>query len=281
MRGRRAAIMAGDDLTKPDTLEAAIPGKAIKEGSEDYLAPTRRTLVALNLLGTQADLAKADGLNGLLGKTPASVAVIESGATAISKWWAAGLGAAATAGWASLGTAWTSGNLKDVHPEVLWFLAITLAAAVLAISYIVGSDVRGRAAASVATIEARAKVADAIIRMAEAGYKPKPAPAEAQIIPLATPLQNVTNTEGTDSDGWTAILVKTDGKDVTEYLLVKDKEKNWVAPTHVRFAPPAATPAQQTPPQQTPPQQTPTPHTPTPHTPTPQTSTQQGHEGGN
>jgi hypothetical protein len=50
---------------------------------------------------------------------------------------------------------------------LLWVAAIASAAALLALAYILGSDVRGRSAAMVATIEARKAVATAMIAATE------------------------------------------------------------------------------------------------------------------
>jgi hypothetical protein len=100
-------------------------------------------------------------MTALLGGTPQSVALLDAGGTALSKWWATGIGAAGPAV-----AAFWGGETPATHRMLIIALAVGFAAAVLAIGYIVGSDVRARSAAAVATINARAEVATTFARLA-------------------------------------------------------------------------------------------------------------------
>ncbi len=73
--------------------EIRIPGNAIDPEGADVAAPAAGVLRELHLLPTKEELAEAGKAAALLGGPPQSVAVIEAGATALSKWWAGGLGA--------------------------------------------------------------------------------------------------------------------------------------------------------------------------------------------
>src|SRR5262245_47671817 len=128
------------------TEEVQLPASAVADEG-DVAAPTTAFLRELKLLGTDDDIKDSRGLNGLIHGSPDSVAVIEASATAFSKWWAAGLGAAVVGAWPAVGKFW-SGEPEPTQRVVLIGLAIGIAAAVLAIGYIVGSDVRGRSAAA-------------------------------------------------------------------------------------------------------------------------------------
>ena len=85
--------------------------------------------------------------------------------------------------WASVGT-WFKGQEGNVKVATLIGAAIVTAAAVLAIGYLIASDVRGRAAASVTTIEARSRVAQTMIESAKELYVPPSATQTAELIPM-------------------------------------------------------------------------------------------------
>jgi hypothetical protein len=57
---------------------------------------------------------------------------------------------------------------------LLWGAAIVSAALVVGITFLLSADIRGRATATVATIEARAQVADTVIRAAHGNLPPMP-----------------------------------------------------------------------------------------------------------
>jgi len=147
-----------------DPHTSKIPGKAVGSDDSDLVAPAAELLRGLSLLPEEN--ATAGPMAAITG-TPDSVAVIEAGATALSKGWAAGLGASVLGVWAGV-KAWWPDQQPDLQVAVMWGASIATAALVAGLAYIVGSDVRGRAAASVATINARADVAEALIREAAA-----------------------------------------------------------------------------------------------------------------
>ncbi len=167
------------------------------EDGRDIAVPAVRMLEKLNLLPSATELKTADGIAAAFRGPTASVSVIEAGATALSKWWAAGLGAAVLALWGSVRVFWTTLEAQPATQQVLlWGAAIASAAALLALAYILGSDVRGRSAAMVATIEARKAVATAMIEATERlNAAPRTSSAFGSdvfsaLLPLTTPPTN-------------------------------------------------------------------------------------------
>lgn len=148
----------------PDQVQ--IPGKSISEDGDDLLTPITTLLDALNMLPSKADLDQANA-GSTLGGPPQSVAIIESGATALSKWWsvaAAGLG-----GTAAISTAvskFWAGQHGGERIALIASMAGVVGAALVSIAIIVASDVRGRAAGGVAQYNARAQIASQFISAA-------------------------------------------------------------------------------------------------------------------
>lgn len=250
-----------------------IPGKAVGNDAAndgDISKPTVDLLGNLNLLPSNKDLELAGTWTAGLQGPPQSVALIEASATALSKWWAAGLGATVLGAWGAVQTFWGD-NPAPTQRVMLLAAAIASAAIVLAIGYLLASDIRGRAAASVATIEARARVATSMIAASEraSSTPPPPPPPDAanggavaqasavpvntvpaahtvQVIPLpaAIPARWVVR-ESPDEGGWTAIALRIAGE-TTSYWLAKGPTHAWVLAGDVRLAPvppslPAAT----------------------------------------
>ena len=220
-------------MTDPvvDTMGGRNPVTLPSSGGD--VAPSIVSLLYdLNLLPTQADLAAAGGAGAVLGGPSQSVAVIESGATALSKWWAAGGSAVIVGAWAAVKLMW--GANGDVHAPILWCAAIVSAAIVLGVAYLLASDVRGRAAATVETVRARQEIGAALIDAALRNT----AAAEQAEPPAILPLRGLpsVNLDGADSDGWLAIAMEasTDA-DKVRYLLVKGDSKQWVGSNKVRF----------------------------------------------
>lgn len=204
-----------------------IPASAVQDDGKDLSAPVAQLLRDLSLLPTATDLKEAGKATRAFTGTPDSVAVIESGATAISKAWAAGLGTAAVAGWGSVVGFWNSN--QGERSVMIWAAVIASAALVLAIGYIVASDVRGRAAATVATYEARARVAVAIVEAARDAHKSKkavPAEWEVMALPMPLPVSNILEPSGNEKD-WMALMIRSRGED-SEYWLVKRDRHLWV-----------------------------------------------------
>lgn len=214
-----------------------IPSRAVSD-LDDVLRPTTELLRGLNLLGTEDELKEADGPITAFGGPPQSVALIEAGATALSKWWAAGLGVSVTAVWAAV-VKWFDDLQAASEQVVLGGAAFVTAATVLAIGYILGSDVRGRSAAAVATIEARAKLGDTLTRTAQLVYKPGPAPSVAHLVALPGPLRVIhTTKESADEEGWYAVALLSDHGATTKFLVSKGSAHEWVDASSIKLANP-------------------------------------------
>jgi hypothetical protein len=215
--------------------DVKLPADAVAKQGGDIAEPSKAILQQLQLLGTPAQLKKSRGFVHAFGSPPESVAVIEAGATALSKWWAAGLGAAVLGAWPAVARFW--GDESDATQRVLVIgVSIGIAAAVLAIGYIVGSDVRGRSAAAVATIEARAKIADTITRLAKDLYE-QPAPEQDEqfvALPGALSVRYRDMSGDVNEHGWKAIAMTRAG-DKLRYLIVKDAAQHWVEQDRVVF----------------------------------------------
>lgn len=95
---------------------------------------------------------------------------------------AAGLGASAIAIWSTV-VGWWGDQESNIKIAALLGAALVTAAIVISIGHLLASDVRGRAAASVATVEARVRLADEMIRAAVKTYEPS-ATAAAQLVSL-------------------------------------------------------------------------------------------------
>ena len=155
-----------------------IPGSAVKAEAADISEPIALLLRGLSLLPNESDLEKAGKVTAAFTGPPDSVSVIEAGASAAAKWWSVTIaGGGLIAGgtilkvWEGLGK--TNGTTNTWNQAfALLALGLVFAAAGLGISYLLGFDVRGRAAASVATIEARRAVAVAMLTEAGKAYRP-------------------------------------------------------------------------------------------------------------
>ena len=136
--------------TTTDSVQ--IPGKAVSEQT-DLREPVRALLEDLSLLAPPDEADAAKGFTAAFTGPPQSVALIEAGATAVSKWWAAGLGAFVIPLWASV-AAWYSGEPDSVKVTLVGGALLATSALIIAIGHLIASDVRGRAAAAVSVIEA-------------------------------------------------------------------------------------------------------------------------------
>jgi len=100
-----------------------------------------------------------------------------------------------------------------------------IAAGTIGIVYLLGSDIRGRAAAMVATIDARQQVACVFIQEAQRSHQDaetEATPAESISLPGIVAVKN-SKESGNDESGWKAIAAREqDGK--IDYLLVKGKQ---------------------------------------------------------
>lgn len=211
-----------------------VPTQA-RNASNDVLPDTRVLLRELQVLPSETELKSAGTMAAALGGPPQSVALIESGATALSKWWAAGLGAAVLAAWPTIVAFWD--DQPDPNRRVIVIgMSIATAAAVLAIGYIIGSDVRGRSAAAVATIEARARLADMMVRVADGAYRSPTDGSPGQVVALSPPLQvRLPSKSADDEPGWRAVAAAVGADKATEYLVLKGGSQEWVTASDVEF----------------------------------------------
>ena len=209
-----------------------VPGDAVDPKGNDVATPAADLLHRLQLLPTKAELEMAGGASAVLGGPPQSVAVIEAGATALSKWWAAGFGASAVAGWSAFIKFWDEKGGASQRMIIL-AAAIATAAVILSIGYIVGSDVRGRAAAAVATVQARSSVAETVMRLAQGREQEATAVTITSLQPRAV---KYLKKPGDQEVGWVAIAFqsKPDGTG-RKYLLVKGTSDEWAEPAEIEF----------------------------------------------
>ncbi|MDQ4144908.1 MAG: hypothetical protein M3198_14445 [Actinomycetota bacterium] len=214
--------------------DVKLPGNAIDPQGADIVGPVVAVLRELQVLPTEGDLATAGKPSAFFGGPPQSVAVIEAGATALSKWWAAGLGTAAIAGWAYVVNFWN--DISGASQRTLMLaVAITSAALILSIGFIVGSDVRGRAAGTVATIEARSGIARTVMHLAQ-GRDEEETVSPPTITALQPRSVKYLTRSGDDESGWVAIALraKADGTD-RKYLIVKGNIDAWASPAELQF----------------------------------------------
>lgn len=178
--------------------------------------------------------ADASGVSSIFKGPPTSVALIEANATAFSKYWAAGIGLPAFV--AGAFTFWKAQD-GNTQTTFVWAAAVCVAAAVLAIGYIVGSDVRGRSSAAVATIHARATVATQLAKLyADADVAATTLPNDEVIaLPAALQIRNIAKRGDTEELGWRAIAARVDANSATRYLVVKGGEMEWVGAEQIEF----------------------------------------------
>lgn len=220
--------------------EVQIPGLAIGRTAEDtdLLAPTADLLRGLNLLPNDADIEKNKSKN-IFQTTPDSVAVIEAGATNAAKWWATSIAAGSTGITAGIVKVWNDigkGNTWN-QPVAIFAVGLVIAAGTIGIVSLLGSDIRGRAAAMVATIDARQHVACVFIQEAQRSHhdaETVATPAESICLPGIVAVKN-SKESGNAESGWKAIAARErDGK--IDYLLVKGKQTAWIEAGDVDFS---------------------------------------------
>jgi hypothetical protein len=217
-----------------DTVQ--IPSKAVSDG-EDLRAPTRSLLEDLNLLGNPDEVKAAGQIGAVVAGPPQSVALIEAGATAVAKWWAAGAGAAVLTAWGSV-VAWWADQGEAVKVAVLGAAALVTAALVLAIGHLLASDVRGRAAAAVSAIEARASVANVMLRAAQDLYEPPHPEPASELIPLPAQLRvKYPGRPECDEHDWRAVALERQGDGTIKYILVKGSEEAREPASALKFDP--------------------------------------------
>jgi hypothetical protein len=155
-----------------------LPEQALDTTGTDILPPLKELQQGLGVLPTDADRAKS-GAGATFVGPPDSVAIIEAGATAFSKWWSAAIAAlGGTAVVTSLVTKFWSGQPGGVRVGLTLGVAAIVVATIIAVSVMVAADVRGRAQGTVALYAARASIADQFLRQSLQASRPvPPAPA--------------------------------------------------------------------------------------------------------
>jgi hypothetical protein len=143
------------------------PGKPEDAEGTDLSHPITQLLQDTSLLGNPTDLQSAGGLGAVFTGPPQSVAIIEAGATALTKWWAAALGGGATVTTIAVAVkgVWSS-EPDAVRIAILGSAAFILVALILTIGLMVGNDVRGRAASAAVQVRSRADVVNAFLTLA-------------------------------------------------------------------------------------------------------------------
>jgi hypothetical protein len=166
-----------------------LPEQALDTTGTDILPPLKELQQGLGVLPADADRAKS-GAGATFVGPPDSVAIIEAGATAFSKWWSAAIAAlGGTAVITSLATKFWSGQPAGVRVGLTIGVAAIIVAATIAISVMVAADVRGRAQGTVALYAARASIANQFLRQSLQASRPVPPAPDPQnpAIPAPAP----------------------------------------------------------------------------------------------
>ena len=222
-------------MTAKDPGIVQIPAQAVDPTGDNVNVPTADLLRWLNLLPKDGE--SLGGASTVFGGPPDSVAVLEAGATAASKWWSVAIAGSSTAITGALVGLWES--LGESHnwnqPVAIVALGLVLASGTIGITYLLGSDVRGRAAAMTSTIDARRDIATKMIQVSRDSYA-------ASIVGAYTsvPMSGVLDAENSKKHGvaeqdWKAVAARQKG-DSLEFLLVKGNEAEWVPAADVKFA---------------------------------------------
>ena len=142
------------------------PGDPVAATDKDVAVPLVGLLHALYLVGTDEEVQAYKGPGAVLGSPPQGVAIVEAGATWLTKAWSTALatGFSATAVVAAVKGVWSDEH-DIVRVAMVSGAAIVLAALGLAIAIMVSSDVRARAAGAVAIADARARVATTFLTL--------------------------------------------------------------------------------------------------------------------
>jgi hypothetical protein len=153
------------------------PSDLVDEKGSDLGHPLHNLLHQMDLIGTDADESKTKGAGAAFDSPPASIAILEAGATAATKWWSAGMTALAAAGLTlelilAKATGFFNGQGAAVRATIIAGSALVVAAVVIAVAVMIQADLRARGQGMAATYQARASVAEAFI--AEAARLPQP-----------------------------------------------------------------------------------------------------------
>lgn len=154
--------------------DVRFPQQSINPEAKDVVSPLKEILQGLSVLPSDADMAKS-GAAATFSGPPDSVAIIEAGATASSKWWSVAIAAlGGTAVISAAATSFWNGQATDVRVGLIAGIAALLVAAVIAVAVIISSDVRGRAQGAAAQYAARASVANHFMQLSLLASRPTP-----------------------------------------------------------------------------------------------------------
>jgi hypothetical protein len=215
-------------------MDVRIPGDAVDVGGTDLRAPAQELLRGLNLLPDEGSLKRAEGFSAALGGPPASVALIEAGATAFSKWWAAGAGASVLTVWGSVAKFYQNQDDASTQRVLLWAASITSAALILAIAYVINADLRGRAAVQVATVTARAALTRGLVERAAGAQPTARSAAERAGQPDVVALHwakalAYSGAPADQEEGWHVLAMAPDADAAKiRYLIVREGQQVWV-----------------------------------------------------
>jgi hypothetical protein len=136
----------------------------------DLGPPLEQLLQDLDIKGTPDDVLKAQQPStAVTGGVPVSVSIIEAGATAASKGWAAAIATlgGGTALWAAVTNFW-NGQATQTRGMLVIGAAIVIAACALGSAFIMYGDVRARGQGAAAQYYARSAIASQFLRGAAA-----------------------------------------------------------------------------------------------------------------
>lgn len=232
MFGGRSFAVQHESLPVAAAEPVQIPSGAVSQGG-DLGQPIIALLHDLNLLG--ANEAEGTGFASAFTGPPQSVAVIEAGATAASKWWAGGLGTTAVATWGVVAIWWPKQG-TGIKEVVIGGAAVITAVIAASIGYLIASDVRARSAASVSTTKARAEIATAMIRGAQALYKPPLGVSTSEIIPLPDGVRvRYLSRPAEDEDDWLVIAMERQSDATLKYIVVKGSSEAKASASELQF----------------------------------------------
>jgi hypothetical protein len=101
---------------------------------------------------------------------------------------------------------------------------------------LIASDVRGRAAASVSTIEARASIATKMLGAARALYEPT-SNGLAQIVPVPGDLKaRYLPAAGDDEAGWHVVAMERQSDGSVKYIVVKGSQEQKASASELVFS---------------------------------------------
>jgi len=157
------------------------------------MTATRRARTAgdsVTISSIQADQKTAGDARTAFTGAPQSIAIIEAGATAASKGWAAAISAlgGATAVWAAVSHFWES--QPAVQGTLIVGAAVVIAACALGAALIMYGDVQARGQAAAAQYPARASVAAAFLSGARCDHQ-HPLPSGSSVVGSTMSAPNV------------------------------------------------------------------------------------------